>query len=113
MSIGRRGSFAGALLRLVHERPGLTRATAARLLGVSTGTTTDLVARLAKACLLDERPAPPTGARGRPTRLLVPHTSGPLVIGAVIGHQRWRLRVVELGGGVLEEVEGLHSDPAD
>ena len=54
------------LLRVVHARPGVTRADAARLIGVGTGATTELVGRLGQAELLAEgagraerRPGPP------------------------------------------------------
>ena len=110
---GSRSALAGALLRLAHDTPGLTRARAAQELGLSTGTATQLVARLAEAHLLDERPAPPTGAPGRPTRQLVAHAAGPVVIGAVIDHRGWRMRAVELGGAVLAETDARHADPAD
>ncbi|MEU8613690.1 hypothetical protein AB0C29_37470, partial [Actinoplanes sp. NPDC048791] len=55
------------LLRVVHARPGVTRADAARLIGVGTGATTELVGRLGQAELLAEGPTAPSGARGRPT----------------------------------------------
>lgn len=96
------------LLRLAHERPGLTRADAARALGAGTGTTADLVARLTGEHLLHERPAPPSGSRGRPTRHLVAHPAGPLVLGAAVSHEDWRVTAVELGGGLLGTERGTH-----
>ncbi|MEV6600555.1 ROK family protein [Actinoplanes sp. NPDC051346] len=92
------------LLRVVHARPGVTRADAARLIGVGTGATTELVGRLGQAELLAEGPAAPSGARGRPTTALIPHPRGPLIAAASITHEAWRADVVELGGGILATV---------
>ncbi|MFI5493282.1 ROK family protein [Actinoplanes sp. NPDC051859] len=89
------------LLRVVHARPGVTRADAARLIGVGTGATTELVGRLGQAELLAEGPAAPSGARGRPTTALIPHPRGPLIAAASITHEAWRTDIVELGGGIL------------
>lgn len=96
------------LLRAAHAHPGVTRAAAARLLGVGTGAATDIVARLVQARLLAEVPAAPSGARGRPTTVLVPHPEGPLVLAAAITHETWRVDVVELGGTVLATADGTH-----
>jgi predicted NBD/HSP70 family sugar kinase len=97
------------LLQAAHEHPGLTRADAARRLGLGTGATTEIVARLTQARLLAEVPATPSGARGRPTTALVPHPQGPLVLAAAITHETWRVDVVELGGTVLDGEQGRHS----
>ncbi len=98
-----------ALLRVVHDRPGLTRADAARATGIGTGAATEEVARLVEAELLAEAQAEPTGARGRPTRALVPHGAGPLVLAVAISHESWRLAAVELGGRVVESIEAAHA----
>ena len=95
---------------MAHARPGVTRAEAARLLGVGTGAATEIVARLSQACLLAEAPAAPSGIRGRPTTVLVPHPAGPLVLAAAITHEAWRIDVVELGGNTLSSVAGHHSE---
>lgn len=89
------------LLRVVHARPGVTRADAARLIGVGTGATTELVGRLGQAELLAEEPAAPSGTRGRPTTALIPHPRGPLIAAASVTHEQWRVDVVELGGHTL------------
>ena len=89
------------LIQLVHLRPGITRAEAAAVLSASSGTVTGLVRSLAGRRLLDERPASQSGTRGRPTRMLVPHASGPLVIAGVVSHEAWRLRIGEIGGAAL------------
>lgn len=86
------------LLRVVHHRPGVTRADAARLLGVGTGAATELVTKLSRAELLVQAPAAPSGTRGRPTTVLLPHPKGPLVLAVAITHEAWRIDVVELGG---------------
>jgi predicted NBD/HSP70 family sugar kinase len=96
------------LLRTAHAHPGITRAAAARLLGMGTGAATEIVARLSEAGLLAEIPAAPSGARGRPTTVLVPHPRGPLVLAAAITHESWRIDVVELGGKVVATSAGQH-----
>jgi predicted NBD/HSP70 family sugar kinase len=97
------------LLRVVHRSPGVTRAAASRLLTMGTGATTELVARLSQASLLAEAPAAPSGARGRPTTVLVPHPAGPLVLAAEITHETWRVDVTELGGATLASLTGIHN----
>jgi predicted NBD/HSP70 family sugar kinase len=103
------------LLALVHGEPGITRAAAARSLGVGTGATAELVARLSQADLLAEAPAAPSGSRGRPTTVLLPHPAGPLILAVVITHESWRIEAVELGGRTLAIRQGAHpgTGPAD
>ncbi|ABS02511.1 ROK family protein [Kineococcus radiotolerans] len=103
-----RATLGRDLLRAAHLTPGLTRADAARALGTGTGTTTEIVVRLLGEHLLAEGPPSATGRRGRPTRPLVAHPEGPLVLAAAISHEDWRLRVVELGGAVVAETGGPH-----
>jgi predicted NBD/HSP70 family sugar kinase len=100
------------LLRLVHVQPEITRAQAAATLSASSGTVTGLVRSLGKARLLDERPAAPSGVRGRPTRRLVAHPEGPLVLAGVVSHEAWRLGVVQLGGAIIA-TEGRRHDGMD
>jgi predicted NBD/HSP70 family sugar kinase len=100
------------LLRVAHEHPGITRADAARRVGVGTGAATEIVARLSQSGLLAEAPAVRSGVRGRPTTVLVPHPAGPLVLAAAITHETWRVNVVELGGKTLATTDGTH-DGAD
>ncbi|MEU4425487.1 ROK family protein [Actinoplanes sp. NPDC024001] len=97
------------LLRVVHHRPGVTRADAARLLGVGTGAATELVTKLSRARLLVQAPAAPSGARGRPTTVLLPHPEGPLVLAVAINHEAWRIDVVELGGTTATSRTGRHA----
>ncbi|GIF09093.1 ROK family protein [Actinoplanes siamensis] len=100
------------LLRVVHRSPGVTRADAARLLGVGTGAATELVTKLSRAELLIQGPAAPSGARGRPTTVLLPHPDGPLVLAVAITHETWRVEAVQLGGTCAAEVEGRHAGAA-
>jgi predicted NBD/HSP70 family sugar kinase len=97
------------LLRVVHTRPGVTRADAARLLGVGTGAATELVTKLSRASLLVQAPAAPSGSRGRPTTVLLPHPDGPLVLAVAITHEGWRIDVVELGGATTSSRSGRHA----
>ncbi|MEV6297792.1 ROK family protein [Actinoplanes sp. NPDC051861] len=97
------------LLRVVHHRPGVTRADAARLLGVGTGAATELVTKLSRAELLIQAPAAPSGTRGRPTTVLLPHPNGPLVFAVAITHEGWRIDVVELGGTAAASRSGRHA----
>jgi predicted NBD/HSP70 family sugar kinase len=97
-----------ALLRMVHRHPGVTRADAARLLGIGTGAATELVTRLSRAALLTQAPAAPSGTRGRPTTVLLPHPDGPLVLALAITHEAWRLDVVALGGATLASLSERH-----
>src|ERR1700712_56191 len=97
-----------SLLRAVHAQPGITRADAARFLGVGTGATSKLIARLGQADLLSEAPATRSGLRGRPTTALLPHPQGPLVAAALITQEIWRVDLIELGGGVLDTVSVEH-----
>nr|WP_218886361.1 ROK family protein [Kineococcus aurantiacus] len=99
-------------MRLVHRTPGLTRAEAARTLGTSSGAATDAVATLvAERRLLEGEPRS-DGRRGRPTRPLLPHPEGPLVLAGQVDHRDWRVRVVELGGTTVTEESGTHDGSA-
>lgn len=88
------------LLRLVHRQPGITRATAAQALGLSSSSTTEITARLRALDLLDERPAPPVG-RGRPTTSLHGNADGPLIAVVNIRHEDWQVAVADLGGDLV------------
>ncbi len=81
---------AAKLIGLVRSEPGITRAAAARRLGMSSGGAADLIARLRRAHLLEEMPAPALG-RGRPTTVLCPHPEGPLVLAIDLRPGDWRL----------------------
>jgi predicted NBD/HSP70 family sugar kinase len=97
-----------AVLRAVHEQPGMSRTATAKKLDLSSGFATETIARLVALELLCERPTPSTGSRGRPTTSLHPHPDGPVVIVVAIAHEIWRVAVVGLGGARVETVEGPH-----
>lgn len=97
-----------ALLGLVHERPGVTRAAIARELGMPSGYAAETVARLVTSGLLAERPVTATGHRGRPTASLHPHPLGPLVAVAAITYKTWRVDAVQLGGTSVASTERGH-----
>jgi predicted NBD/HSP70 family sugar kinase len=101
-------SRAGEVLRAVHARPGITRSEMASELALSSGTASDAVARLVAARQLSEGDAASTGARGRPTRTLLPHPQGPLVVVAAIAHEDWRVEAIELGGGIVAQLGARH-----
>jgi len=96
------------VLRAVHARVGITRAAAVRDLEMPSGFAAETVARLAALDLLEERPAPPTGGRGRPTTVLHPHPRGPLVAIAAIAHETWQVAAIEIGGAPVASVTGSH-----
>jgi predicted NBD/HSP70 family sugar kinase len=108
MTDRRRASAAVAVLRAVHREPGVQRAEAARTLSMTSGLITETVTRLCTLGLLSERPAPRTGARGRPTTTLGPHPRGPLVAAVTIGHETWRIAVAQLGGTQVARIERPH-----
>ncbi len=109
----RRATGAVAVLRAVHERPGIERVAVARETGMTSGFVTETVARLGALDLVSERPAPPTGGRGRPTTTLHAHPRGPLVVVAAIGHETWKLAVAQLGGTELVRAERAHRRDPD
>jgi predicted NBD/HSP70 family sugar kinase len=102
-----RWSGALDLLRLVRARPGVTRAEAARVLGVGSGTATEISSRLRALDLIAEHPAPPSG-RGRPTTTLHAHPDGPLVVVVDIRQAEWRVAVADLEGALSESATGRH-----
>ncbi|HLH59190.1 MAG TPA: ROK family protein [Streptosporangiaceae bacterium] len=106
-------SWQAVLLGAVHERPGVARNSVARELGLSSGFATETTARLVASALLAERPAPPTGSRGRPTTSLHPHPDGPLVAVAAIAHGTWRVAAVQLGGTSVAAAERPHQRGRD
>ena len=109
----RRATGAVAVLRAVHGRPGIERVAVARETGMTSGFVTETVVRLAALDLVTERPAPPTGGRGRPTTTLHAHPRGPLVVAAAIGHETWKLAVAQLGGSEAVRAERAHRRDPD
>jgi predicted NBD/HSP70 family sugar kinase len=105
----RRGAGALAVLRLVHERPGISRSQVAEALGLGTSSTTEITARLRALDLVTEHAPVQAGRRGRPSGLLLAHPSGPVVLAVEIAHPGWRVAAVELGGRVVETAVGRRS----
>jgi predicted NBD/HSP70 family sugar kinase len=95
----RRGQWqtAADVLAQVSRQPGITRAAVARALRLSTGSATEVTARLRDVHLLTEVPAPSQG-RGRPTTLLRAHPRGPVVLALDLRQGSWRSAVVTLDG---------------
>jgi predicted NBD/HSP70 family sugar kinase len=101
-------SWQAVLLGAVHARPGIARTSVARELGMPSGFAAETTARLVASSLLAERPAPPTGSRGRPTTSLHPHPRGPLIAVAAIAHETLRVAAVQLGGASVALTEQPH-----
>jgi len=98
---------AAQLMGVMRAEPGITRAAAAQRLGIGTGGAADLVARLRRSHLLDEKPAPAQG-RGRPTTVLGAHPDGPLVLAAELRAGDWRLVRAGVDGATQLLAEGDH-----
>ncbi|SHN06084.1 ROK family transcriptional regulator [Cryptosporangium aurantiacum] len=103
------GRWRGAaeIVDYVRRHPGATRAEVGRALGLSSGSTTEILVRLRASRLLDEVPSPTTG-RGRPTTVLRPSAAGPLVLAAEIRHEDWRWCLVEVDGRLGTMHVGRH-----
>lgn len=104
----RETSAAIAVLRAVHQDPETERAALVRQLQLPSGFAAETIARLGALELLTERPARPTGGRGRPTTTLVAHPHGPLVAVAAIAHETWQVAAVQLGGQTVSATTGTH-----
>jgi predicted NBD/HSP70 family sugar kinase len=100
-----------SLLEELRRDPAATRASAARRIGLGTGSVTEVSARLRELRLLTERPAPPSG-RGRPTAGLHPHPEGPVVLAIDLRHEDWRSAIAALDGRPSPSGGATHgSDP--
>jgi predicted NBD/HSP70 family sugar kinase len=99
---------ASAVLAEVRGQPGITRAAVAHRLGLSTGSATEVAARLRDLRLLTEAPATPRG-RGRPTAVLRPHPAGPLLLVIELRHDDWRAELVTLDGEPSPFGAGRHA----
>ena len=100
---------AAQLIGVVRAEPGITRAAAAQRLGIGSGGAAELVARMRRARLLDETPAPVQG-RGRPTTVPGPHEDGPLVLAADLRAGDWRLALAGIDGlpDMVAELSLIH-----
>lgn len=92
---------------ILRRAPGITRAALAQRAGLSSGSATEITARLRDLALLEETPAPVTG-RGRPTTMLGAHPRGPLVLAVDLRHEDWRLAVAGLDGRLVHAGGGRH-----
>ena len=99
----------GALdaLSVIRRAPGITRAELARRAGLSSGSATEITARLRDLSLLRETPAPVIG-RGRPTTVLGAHPRGPLVLAVDLRHEDWRLALCGVDGVLEHAGSGRH-----
>ncbi|MFB9532481.1 ROK family transcriptional regulator [Nonomuraea roseola] len=97
-----------AVLEEMRREPGVTRAVVAQRLGLSSGSATEITARLRDLALLSEAPAAASG-RGRPTTVLGPHPDGPLVIAVDLRQEDWRCAVASLDGRPEIVEAGVHS----
>ncbi|GGK83447.1 xylose repressor [Planomonospora parontospora subsp. parontospora] len=97
-----------AVLEEMRREPGVTRAGVAQRLGLTTGSATEITARLRELGLLAETPAAASG-RGRPTTVLHPHPDGPVVIAVDIRQEDWRIAVAALDGRPHVAEAGTHA----
>jgi len=110
---GFRTSAQAAVVRAVHDHPGMTRAQVAAEIGIPSGFAAETVSRLVAAELIAERPAPATGRRGRPTTVLDAHPDGPVVAAAAIGPETWQVAAVDLGGTMMATMAVGHDGDQD
>ncbi|MBG0828246.1 ROK family protein [Planomonospora sp. ID67723] len=97
-----------AVLEEMRREPGVTRASVAQRLSLTTGSATEITARLRELALLAETPAASSG-RGRPTTVLSPHPDGPVVIAADVRQEDWRVAVAALDGRPRVIEAGTHA----
>ncbi|MEV5962208.1 ROK family protein [Kribbella sp. NPDC051952] len=79
----------------------------ARALRLSTGSATEVTARLRDVRLLTEAPAPSQG-RGRPTTLLRAHPQGPVALALDLRQGSWRSAIVTLDGSFQDHQSKRH-----
>jgi predicted NBD/HSP70 family sugar kinase len=102
-----RWSTAADLLALVRRESGITRAAAARRLDLTSGSATEIAARLRETRLLTETTAATSG-RGRPTFVLRPHPEGPLVVAVEVRYEGWQCAVAAVDGLPMPLASGRH-----
>lgn len=100
----------GALdvLAILRREPGITRAALAQRANLSSGSATEITARLRDVALLAETPAPVNG-RGRPTTVLGAHPRGPLVLAVELRDEDWRLALAGLDGRLIHAGARRHA----
>ncbi|MBA3286478.1 MAG: ROK family protein [Acidimicrobiia bacterium] len=106
-SSDRRWRTAVAFLDEVRRTPGATRAAVARRLAITSGSATELTARLRELDLIAETAAEPRG-RGRPTSTLHPHPDGPVVVIVDLRHEDWRCAVAGIDAFPAVVASGRH-----
>src|SRR5689334_16193505 len=106
-----RWAAAGDVLRLVRTETGITRTQIARRLALSSGTATDLIARLRDRRLVAEAPAPATG-RGRPTTVVGAHPEGPLLLAVDIRPGGWTAVLAAVDGTTTPLARAPHERDA-
>ncbi|MCP9970146.1 hypothetical protein LUX57_37290 [Actinomadura madurae] len=104
-----RSQGALAVLRYVHAHPSATRADAARALGLSSGSATEITGPAQGVPAGRREHVHPNRWTRPPLPALTAHPDGPLVCVADISHERWRVACVELGGRVITEKAGRHA----
>jgi predicted NBD/HSP70 family sugar kinase len=92
-----RWATAAEVLALLARQPGITRAEVARRLSLSSGSATEITARLRELRLVSEVPAH-TARRGRPTTVLRHHPGGPIVVALEVRHEDWRCLAAAVDG---------------
>lgn len=100
-----------AVLQEMRREPGVTRAAVAQRLGLSSGSATEITARLRELALLAETPAAASG-RGRPTTVLGPHPDGPVVVAVDLRQEDYRCAVAALDGRPEVLEAEAHADRA-
>lgn len=101
-----RSAHLSSALRAVHEADvPLTRAGLGRRLGCVRATVAALVSDLDSLDLVQERTAPATGRRGRPSAHLGPADQGPVVVALEITTHAVRIATVPIGGAACDVAE--------
>ncbi len=106
-SSDRRWRSAVAFLQELRLTPEATRAAIARRLGITSGSATELTARLRELDLTAETAAEPHG-RGRPTTTLHPHPDGPVVVVVELRHEDWRCGIAGIDALPTVVASGRH-----
>lgn len=92
-----------AILRRVHTDGPASRSELVEWTGRNRSTVGDLVGDLVARGLVRERPAPPTGAPGRPSPMVEIEPNGPVVLAIEIFPDALGAAVIGLGGVILEQ----------
>ncbi|MFP5023273.1 ROK family transcriptional regulator [Pseudonocardia phyllosphaerae] len=99
---------AAEMLDAVRSEPGRTRVELARDLGLTSGSATEITARLRDLGWVTEERAP-CGGRGRPTTKVVPAPDGPAVVAVDVRFEGWRAALAGLDGVPVAVRSGRHA----